>query len=155
MSIEHPVETEQTIKDTRDWLRLVKLNDFYSTVTTTYPGIPYFDEAEETSPGIWTYTYHKTGDRLHSVEVNYNETAEYYKGIPGEYTSYVYTDSLTAEDLVRLRDWLEADVRSFLHIPYPEASSGVRYEHSMGQGSIPEHLLRSSFNQPHSISSST
>jgi len=126
MSIEHPVETEQTIKDTRDWLRLVKLNDFYSTVTTTYPGIPYFDEAEETSPGIWTYTYHKTGDRLHSVEVNYNETAEYYMGIPGEYTSYVYTDSLTAEDLVRLRVCLEADVRSFLHIPYTEASSGVR-----------------------------
>jgi len=67
--------------------------------------------------------------------------------MPGEYTSYDYTDPLTAEDLVRLLDWLEADVRKFSHIPYPEASSGVRYEHSMGQGSIPEHLLRSSFNQ--------
>jgi len=155
MSVGHPGETEQTIKDTRDWLRLVQPNDFDTTVITTYPGTPYFDEAEETSPGIWTYTYHKTGDRLHSVEVNYNETAEYYKGIPGEYTSYVYTDSLTAEDLVRLRDWLEADVRGFLHIPYPEASSGVHYEHSMGQGSMPEHLLRSSFKQPHSISSNT
>jgi len=75
--------------------------------------------------------------------------------MPGEYTSYDYTDPLTAEDLVRLRDWLEADVRKFLHIPYPEASSGVRYEHSMVQGSIPEHLLRSSFNQPHSINSNT
>ena len=51
MSIEHPVETEQTIKDTRDWLRLVKLNDFDSTVITTYPGTPYFDEVEETSLG--------------------------------------------------------------------------------------------------------
>lgn len=155
MSVGHPGETEDTIKDTRDWLRLVKPDDFDTTVITTYPGTPYFDEAIETAPRVWTYTYQKTGDRLHSVEVNYNETAEYYKGIPGEYTSYVYTDSLSAEDLVRLRDWLEADVRSFLHIPYPEASSGVRYEHSMGQGSIPEHLLRSSFNQPHSISSKT
>lgn len=144
MSVGHPGETEDTIKETRDWLRLTKPDDFDTTVITTYPGTPYFDEAQETSPGIWTYTYQKTGDRLHSVEVNYNETAEYYKGIPGEYTSYVYTDSLTAEDLVRLRDWLEADVRGFLQIPYPEASSGVRYEHSMGQGALPDQLLRSS-----------
>lgn len=147
MSVGHPGETEDTIKETRDWLKLVKPDDFDSTVITTYPGTPYFDEAEETSPGIWTYTYHKTGDRLHSVEVNYNETAEYYKGIPGEYTSFVYTDFLSANDLVRLRDELEADVRSYLHIPYPEASAGVSYEHSMGQGSIPEHFLRSSSQQ--------
>ena len=144
MSVGHPGETEGTIKETQDWLKFVKPDDFDSTVITTYPGTPYFDEAQETSPRVWTYTYHKTGDRLHSVEVNYNETAEYYKGIPGEYTSFVYTDYLTSGDLVRLRDGLEADVRSYLQIPYPEASAGVRYEHSMGQGSIPEHLLRSS-----------
>ena len=144
MSLGHPGETEETIRETRDWLRSVKPDDFDTTVITTYPGTPYFDEAEETSQGIWTYTYQKTGDRLHSVEVNYNETAEYYKGIPGEYTSYVYTDDLSATDLVRLRDWLEADVRGFLEIPYPEASSGVRYEHSMGQNSLPNQFLKSS-----------
>ena len=86
----------------------------------------------------------KNGDRLHSMEVNYNETAEYYKGIPGEYTSYVYTDSLSATDLVRLRDWLEADDRGYLEIPYPEASAGVSYEHSMGQNSLPNQFLKSS-----------
>ena len=144
MSLGHPGETKETIRETRDWLRLVKPDDFDTTVITTYPGTPYFDEAEETASRIWTYTYQKTGDRLHSVEVNYNETAEYYKGIPGEYTSYVYTDDLSADDLVRLRDWLEADVRGFLEIPYPEASAGVRYEHSMGQSSLPNQLLKSS-----------
>ena len=77
MSLGHPGETEETIRETRDWLRSVKPDDFDTTVITTYPGTPYFDEAEETSQGIWTYTYQKTGDRLHSVEVNYNETAEY------------------------------------------------------------------------------
>ena len=144
MSLGHPGETKETIRETRDWLRLVKPDDFDTTVITTYPGTPYFDEAEETASRIWTYTYQKTGDRLHSVEVNYNETAEYYKGIPGEYTSYVYTDGLSADDLVRLRDWLEADVRGFLEIPYPEASAGIRYEHSMGQSSLPNQLLKSS-----------
>ena len=143
MSVGHPGETEATIQETRDWLRFVKPDDFDSTVITTYPGTPYFDEAEETAPGIWTYTYHPTEDRLHSIAVNYNETADYYKGVPGEYTSYVYTDDLTSGDLVRLRDWLEADVRSFLHIPYPASSTEVHYEHSMGQGTIPDHLLRS------------
>ena len=76
--------------------------------------------------------------------VDYREVAEYYKGIPGEYTSYVYTDHLSADELVKLRDWLEGDVRTKLGIPYNTAASAVRYEHSMGQGIIPPNILRSS-----------
>ena len=111
---------------------------------TTYPGTPYFDEAVETKPGLWTYTYSRTGDRLHSIQVDYAEVAEYYKGIPGEYTSYTYTDYLSAEELVRLRDCLEADVRGKLGIPYNTAAPAIRYEHSMGQGAIPSNILRTS-----------
>ena len=144
MSVGHPGESEETIRATRDWLIEVKPDDFDSTVITTYPGTPYFDEALETEPGIWTYTYQKTGDKLHSVAVDYRETAEYYKGIPGEYTSYVYTDYLSAQELVRLRDWLEADVRQHLGIPYNTGAPAVRYEHSMGQGGIPSSILRAS-----------
>src|SRR5439155_11333711 len=84
----------------------------------------------------------KTGDQLHSLEVDYREVAEYYKGIPGEYTSYVYTDNLSSAELVKLRDWLEADVRAKLGIPYNTAAPAVRYEHSMGQGVIPATILR-------------
>jgi len=142
MSIGHPGESEETIRATRDWLLAVKPDDFDATVITTYPGTPYFDEAVESSPGVWTYTYPKTGDRLHSVEVDYREVAEYYKGIPGEYTSYVYTDYLDAKELVRLRDWLEADVRAKLGIPYNTGAPAVRYEHSMGQGMLPPSILR-------------
>src|SRR5439155_934833 len=83
MSVGHPGESEETVKATRDWLLAVKPDDFDATVITTYPGTPYFDEAVETKPGVWTYTYSKTGDRLHSLEVDYREVAEYYKGIPG------------------------------------------------------------------------
>ena len=144
MSVGHPGESKETVRATADWLLSVKPDDFDATVITTYPGTPYFDEAIETQPGVWTYTYPKSGDRLHSLEVDYREVAEYYKGVPGEYTSYVYTDDLSAEELVRQRDWLEASVRSELGIPYNTAAPVVRYEHSMGQGAIPASILKSS-----------
>lgn len=143
MSVGHPGESEETVRATRDWLLEVKPADFDATVITTYPGTPYFDEAVETRPGVWTYTYARTGDRLHSIEVDYREVAEYYKGVPGEYTSYVYTDHLSAKELVRQRDRLEADVREKLGIPYNAGAPAVRYEHSMGQGVIPANILRS------------
>jgi len=143
MSVGHPGESEETVRATRDWLLEVKPADFDATVITTYPGTPYFDEAVETNPGVWTYTYARTGDRLHSIEVDYREVAEYYKGVPGEYTSYVYTDHLNAKDLVQQRDRLEADVREKLGIPYNAGAPAVRYEHSMGQGGIPANILRS------------
>lgn len=142
MSMGHPGESEETIRATRDWLLAVKPDDFDATVITTYPGTPYFDEAVQTKPGVWTYTYQKTGDRLHSKEVDYRQVAEYYKGVPGEYTSYTYTDYLNPEELVRLRDWLEADVRGALNIPYNTGAEAVSYEHSMGQGGIPPSILR-------------
>ena len=132
----------RAVRATRDWLLEVKPDDFDATVITTYPGTPYFDEAIETSPGVWTYTYPKSGDRLHSLEVDYREVAEYYKGVPGVYTSYVYTDFLNAKELVKLRDWLEASVRDTLGIPYNSGAPAVRYEHSMGQGVIPTNILR-------------
>ncbi len=144
MSVGHPGESEETVKATRDWMLAVKPEDFDVTVITTYPGTPYFDEAVETKSGVWTYTYPKTGDQLHSLEVDYREVAEYYKGVPGEYTSYVHTDYLSAKELVKWRDWLEADVRAKLGIPYNTAAPAVRYEHSMGQGIIPPNILRSS-----------
>ncbi len=142
MSLGHPGESDETIRATRDWLIAVRPDDFDATVITTYPGTPYFDEAVEGQPGVWTYTYEKTGDRLHSLEVDYREVAEYYKGVPGEYTSYVYTDALSSSELVRLRDWLEADVRTQLGIPYNMGTPAVRYEHSMGQGLLPSTILR-------------
>ena len=144
MSLGHPGESEDTIRATRDWLVEVRPDDFDATVITTYPGTPYFDEAVETSSGIWTYTCSKTQDRLHSVEVDYREVAEYYKGAPGNYTAFVYTDDLTSEQLVSCRDWLEADVRAALSLSFSPADPGLRYEHSMGQGALPPYILKTS-----------
>jgi radical SAM superfamily enzyme YgiQ (UPF0313 family) len=148
MSVGHPGESEDTIRATRDWLVEVRPDEFDATVITTYPGTPYFDEAVETSPGIWTYTCPHSQDRLHSVEVDYRHVAEYYKGAPGSYTAYVSTDHLTREQLVSCRDWLESDVRKNLSIPFNHANPGLRYEHSMGQSTLPSTILRTSQRSP-------
>src|SRR5258708_39070790 len=137
MSIGHPGETEDTVRDTQEWLRRVAPEDFDCTLITTYPGTPYYDEAAPHSrlPGVWTYTYKNTGDRLHAYEIDFLAVADYYKGNPdGGYRSFVFTDALSAERLVELRAWIEESGRSELKIPYPRASPGLKVEHSRGQG---------------------
>jgi len=142
MSIGHPGESESTILDTREWLMEVKPADFDVTIITTYPGTPYFDHALETLPGIWTYTYPQNGDRLHAYEIDFNKTADFYKGRVGDYQSYVYTDYLDASDLVILRDKTEVDVREQLGIPFNQSAASVRYDHSMGASQLPPFILK-------------
>jgi radical SAM superfamily enzyme YgiQ (UPF0313 family) len=147
MSIGHPGETEETVYETKEWLRRSAPDDFDCTIITTYPGTPYYDEAAPHSrlPGVWTYTYKKTGDRLHAYEIDFLVVADYYKGNPdGGYRSFVFTDALSAECLVELRSWIEESVRSELRLPYPRGRPGLRFEHSMGQGAneaLPVYLL--------------
>lgn len=145
MSVGHPGESEESIMDVRDWLLRVKPADFDCTTITTYPGTPYYDEAvpHPSMKDVWTYTCRKTGDRLHSYDVDYTSVADYYKGDPsGGYHSYVFTDHLTGEQIVKLRDQVENDVRTKLNIPFNPGKPGVRYEHSMGQAPLPEFILR-------------
>ncbi len=149
MSIGHPGESRETIMQTHDWLLEVKPDDFDVTIITTYPGTPYYDDAilHDAEKHIWAYTYEKTGDRLYSYELDYNQVADYYKGDPdGGYRAYVYTDYLSSEELVELRDYVERDVRRKLNIPFNAGAAAIRYEHSMGQfgGKLPEFILRSS-----------
>jgi radical SAM superfamily enzyme YgiQ (UPF0313 family) len=146
MSIGHPGESKQTIRETKEWLLKEKPDDFDVTIITTYPGTPYYDRAVETGPGVWTYTYPKNGDKLHSFELDYTITADYYKGDPdGGYKAYVFTDYLSADDLVKERDAVEKEVRSTLGIPFNQSKAAQRYEHSMGaNGKMPSHILRRS-----------
>jgi anaerobic magnesium-protoporphyrin IX monomethyl ester cyclase len=148
MSVGHPGESPETIQATRDWLITTKPADFDVTIITTYPGTPYYDEAvpHESMRNVWTYTYKKTGDRLHAYDVDYTRVAEYYKGNPdGGYHAYVFTDALGAEELVKARDHVERDVRAALNIPFNPGAPATRYEHSMGQfGQLPPNILRHS-----------
>ncbi len=150
MSCGHPGETEESVLSIREWLIRKEVDDFDCTVITTYPGTPYYDMAlfnpEETAKDklgrrVWTYTHRKTKDRLHAYELDYTTEADYYKGDPDNYKSYVYTDHLSAEQIVRLRKTVEDDVRKVLNIPYNAGGKGVLYEHSMGQG-LPASIFR-------------
>lgn len=132
MSLGHPGESRDSIRVTRDWLLDVKAEEFDATVLTIYPGTPYHDEALETMPGIWTYTAKKTGDRLHFRNIDQFTDTPYYKGVPGRYESFVWTDRLSASSLVAERDTLEYQVRSILEIPWPTSARELNYEHSMG-----------------------
>lgn len=149
MSIGHPGESLLTIEETRKWLIEVKPADFDVTVITCYPGTPYYDQAvpHEEKNGVWAYTYKKTGDRLYQIEVDYTTTADYYKGDPdGGYHAYVFTDTLSPDDLVRERDRVEHSVREELKIPFNPGVPSKLYEHSMGQAGtgIPLFILRRS-----------
>ncbi|MBI1746645.1 MAG: B12-binding domain-containing radical SAM protein [Acidobacteria bacterium] len=145
MSIGHPGETEESVRETHRWLLEAQPDDFDVSIITTYPGTPYYDRAtpHPERSGVWVYSYPATGDRLYSYEVDYTEVADYYKGKPGGgYKSYVFTDGLTADQLVTLRDFVERDVRQKCRIPFNPAKPPQRFEHTMGQFGLPEHILR-------------
>ncbi len=151
MSVGHAGETAKSIRAVTDWLLKVKPADFDCTVITPYPGSPYYDEAvpHDNVPDAWTYTAQKTGDRLHAFDVDYTLVADYYKGDPdGGYHSYVFTDELSGEQIVKMRDELEKTVRGKLGIPFNHAAPAKRFEHSMGQGALPDFVLRTSATKP-------
>lgn len=131
MSIGHPGESPQTLGDTREWLMRVRPDEFDVTIITVYPGTPYFDEAVEETPGIWTYRAPKTGDAIHARPFSQFDDTLYYKGVPGSYESFVHTDALSESDLVSAREAIDADLRDWLGtVAVPSLSP---YEHSMGQ----------------------
>lgn len=145
MSIGHPGDSTETVDAVTDWLIRMNVDDFDCTIITTYPGTPYHDLSvpHDTLPGVWTYTARGTGDRLHMRHVNFLTTADYYKGIPGEYKAYVFTDHLSSDGLIAARDEVERQVRAALNIPFNVARAALQYDHSMGQG-LPPSILRTS-----------
>lgn len=141
MSFGHAGESEETIVATRDWLLEEKPDDFDCTVITLYPGTPYWDNSVCIGEPI--YRYETNGDFLYSENVDFTEEVAYYKGTPGQYKAFVWTDYLSRERLAELRDDVEDEVRMKLGIPYPTAVAELNYSHSMGQG-LPQHILRAS-----------
>ena len=146
MSIGHPGETQKTVKESIQWaLENLKLGDDIDwTIITQYPGTPYFDESVFIpEKNAWLYTEPKTGNKLWSRQVNFIRDAEYYKGVPGEYTAYVWTDHLSPDELVQQRDRAEEITRGALGLPPISqlVAAAQQFEHSMGQG-LPLHVLR-------------
>lgn len=142
MSMGHAGESYESIENTKKWLLEVQPEDFDCTVITPYPGAPYFDQGVKDGDK-YTFTSKDTGDKLYQAELDYTTQADYYKGIPGNYNSYVWTDFIDAQSLVKARDELESDVRKALNIPFNPSSPARKYEHSMGSDrNIPDWVLR-------------
>ena len=144
MSIGHAGESHESIQNTKKWLLETKPDDFDCTIITTYPGSPYFDNAVFVDDH-YVYVDSKTGERLYQSQIDYLVDQDYYKGDPnGGYVSYVWTEHLSALQLVEEREKLEREVREELGIPFNPARPGIVHEHSMGMGNvnIPDYILR-------------
>lgn len=148
MSIGHPGESQETIQESISWAlqNLGPGDEIDWTIITQYPGSPYFDDSifipEKDS---WLFTTQE-GENLWSSNVDFIAHPQFYKGIPGKYTAFVWTDHLTPEDLVIARDYTEKITRKHLDLPSItkiEDASLLQFEHSMGQ-SLPPHILRAS-----------
>jgi anaerobic magnesium-protoporphyrin IX monomethyl ester cyclase len=132
MSLGHPGESQITVDDTREWLLQVKPDDFDVTIITIYPGTPYFDDSVcVNGRDIYAYTA-PNGDQLFSVHTDHLRDVNFYKGVPGAYQSFVWTDDLSRHAIVEARDAVERDVRTALKIPWPTAPAALQLEHSMG-----------------------
>ena len=146
MSVGHAGESPESVENTKKWLLETEPEDFDCTVITTYPGSPYFDDAFEEND-YFVYEDKRTKDRLYQAKINYLKDLDYYKGDPeGGYVSYVWTDHISAKDLVEQRNELESEVREKLNIPFNPGRPGIKYEHSMGMGNIdiPDYILKTS-----------
>jgi len=131
MSIGHPGESPETCQDTLDWLLKMQPDYFNITIITCTPGMFYYDYAVLTDKG-WTYTSQPSGDKLHTADLDYTKISDYYNGVPGKYNSFVSTDTLTSQDLIKWRDSIEAKVREKFSLPY-YTKSEASYDKSMGQ----------------------
>jgi radical SAM superfamily enzyme YgiQ (UPF0313 family) len=132
MSLGHAGESEQTIRETEQWLMEQRPDEFDATVITVYPGSPYYDQAVHVREDIWKFEI--GGEALYYHDLDFTQEQAFYKGMPGEYKSFVFTDHLTSAELVRLRDQTEERVRRHLGIPFQAGGTVTRYEHSMGMG---------------------
>lgn len=147
MSLGHNGESPETAENTKNWLLKTQPDDFDMTVITSMPGAPIYDDAVRLTKDVYVHESKVHGDKLYQRELDFTKEADFYKGIPGEYVSYVWTDHLSAEELVKTRDQIESEVRSKLNIPFNPSNEAVKYEHSMGQGNVlPDWILRSSEN---------
>lgn len=107
MSLGHPGESPETLKETEDWLDKVKLDDVNFTIISALPSSAYYDSAVWNGK-VWVYTSPETGDKLYDVGIDWTEVVHFYNADPRiKYESTVYTDSLSREDLVKWHTYFE------------------------------------------------
>jgi radical SAM superfamily enzyme YgiQ (UPF0313 family) len=106
--IGHPGETYEDIEKTKDWIRNNRPDGFDVTILTPYPGSRLYDHSKPSSR-------HEGFDRewngLFFKRIDYSSEASFYKGKSGEYVCNVRTDELKPEDLLKIRDDIDTELR--------------------------------------------
>jgi len=112
--IGNPAETYDDIMLTKKWLLEAKPDSFDITIFQPYPGSVIYDNAIP-SNRYDDYKYEYEGE-LFFNKIDYSKNPSFYKGIPGEYDCPVRTKDLSSEELIKLRDDLEKEIKSKLKI---------------------------------------
>ena len=90
-----PGENRESVRETMDFLDEARLDDLDISIYTPYPGSYIYKNREK-------------------FDINFKDDYEHawYKGRPGQYRSSASTSSLTSEDIVKIRDNIEAEYKN-------------------------------------------
>lgn len=103
MSIGHAGESFSTLNDTMWWLRDMKPDETDVTIVAVYPGSNYFNKSFKLGKGWFKYISKHTNDALYIKDVDFLYESNFYKSREDEYVSYVFTDFLSAQNIVDQR----------------------------------------------------
>jgi radical SAM superfamily enzyme YgiQ (UPF0313 family) len=106
-----PGETLGDIMKTYQWLKENKPDDFDLNLITPYPGSIIYDHAV---PSAKFKDYNWEFNGLYFNKPKYSREDSFYKGLARQSHSDVRTDELSNEDLKRLRDSIDGELREIL-----------------------------------------
>ncbi len=89
-----PGENKESIEQTINFLKESNVDDFDMTIFTPYPGSKIYKEKEK-----------------YDIDFSMNYENSWYKGKPGSYKSSVSTSSVSADEIVKIRDKIEKDFK--------------------------------------------
>ncbi|MCK9446501.1 radical SAM protein [bacterium] len=112
MSVGHPGESQETIRESIEWIKKVKPDETDITIISVYPGSHYFDKSIKFNDNTLMFENIKTKSKLYIKNIDFLKDANFYKSKSNEYVSYVYTDFLTSEQLVENRLKFEQEIKN-------------------------------------------
>ena len=103
-----PGESRETVEATRRFIREAKPDDVDYAIFTPYPNSPIYNDREK-------YDVQFAIDYSDPAWIKFfgSERAP-QKGVPGQYTSLVRTSHLSEEEIVKLRDSVEREVKEYI-----------------------------------------
>jgi len=112
MSIGHPGESNETIRETIDWMKYVKPDEHDTTIVSVYPGSYYFNKSTIFNKHLLKYVDNKTRDVLFIENIDFLKNSNFYKSKPNEYISFVSTEKLSRKEIVNQRLLIENEIKN-------------------------------------------